>query len=492
MVPERRGLVFLAQRKKELLPMPLRSCLIVACLLVTGAAATSASAADHMWMGFQDDPALRWRHGRAAVFDRVQQFNASVVRTTVYWSRTAPRRPARPANPFDRAYRFSDLDEFVRNAATRGIAVMLTIWGTPGWANGGKGANVAPRRPKDLTNFARAVASRYNGTHRGLPAVQFYGIWNEPNLGFFLTPQYNRKGKPISPFVYARLYRAAYAGIKAGNPAALVGIGETSPRGRGAPLGQADRQETLAPQTFARLLARARPRVRFDAWSHHPYSTLGTGPKQRMRYPNANLPLLPSFEDHLNEWFGRKSTPIWVTEYGFQTKPGERKGVAPARQAAYLRTAVAMVREMPYVQMFIWFIFRDDPSSTWQSGLLYRDGLEKPAANVFPALAGQVDGRNQAVTVPSGTRRPVVKVPAFEFAARGGPRAKVYSTVKAYLGGKLVRASQPPPVAATPSGYLRIRTPIPRVVRNNEYVVSFELSDSHGNRIYRYVTIGGA
>jgi hypothetical protein len=322
--------------------------------------------------------------------------------------------------------------------------------------------------------------------------VQFFSVWNEPNLGLFLTPQYNRKGKPVSPFVYARLYRAAYAGIRAGNPEALVGIGETAPRGRRAPLGTNGKQETLAPQTFARLLATARPRVRFDAWSHHPYSTLGTGPTQRMRYPNVNLPGLPSFEQHLNEWFGRRSTPIWITEYGFQTKPVERRGVTPAQQAAYLRTAVSMARTMPYVQMFVWFVFRDDPASTWQSGVLYRNGKEKPAANVFPVLARLVDGRNRVVTVRSGTRRPVVAVPAFEFAARGGPRAKVFSTVKAYLGGKLVAASQPPPAAASPSGYVRIRTPIPRVVKGRDYVVSFELSDSHGNRIYRYMSIGGS
>jgi cellulase (glycosyl hydrolase family 5) len=466
---------------------------VIACLLITGAAAAStpARAADHMWMGFQDDPALRWRHGRSATFNRVQRFNVSVVRTTVYWSRMAPRRPKRAANPFDRAYRFADLDEFVRNAQTRGIAVMLTIWGTPRWANGGKGANVAPRHPKDLTNFARAVAARYNGTHRGIPAVQFYGVWNEPNLGLFLTPQYSRRGRPVSPFIYARLYRAAYAGIRAGNPEALVGIGETAPRGRRAPLGAAGKQETLAPQTFARLLARARPRVRFDAWSHHPYSTLGTGPRQRMRYPNANLPLLPSFEGHLNEWFRRKSTPIWITEYGFQTKPAQPRGVSPAKQAAYLRAAVSMATKMPYVQMFVWFIFRDDPTTTWQSGVLYRNGRKKPAAKIFPNLAAQVDGRNRVVKVRSGTRRPVVKVPAFEFAARGGPRAKVFSTVKAYFEGKLVGSAQPHPVAARPSGFVRIRTPIPRVVRGREYVVSFELSDSHGYRIYRYLSIGG-
>ena len=35
--------------------------------------------------------------------------------------------------------------------------VMLTIWGTPGWANGGKSQNYAPNSYTDLTNFARAV-----------------------------------------------------------------------------------------------------------------------------------------------------------------------------------------------------------------------------------------------------------------------------------------------------------------------------------------------
>lgn len=469
----------------------MRRLMILVCVVVTAAAASTAHAANHMWMGFQDDPALRWRKERSATFDRVQQFNASVVRTTVYWSRTAPRRPRQATNPFDRAYRFADLDEFVRNAATRGIGVMLTIWGTPRWANGNQGPNIAPRRMNDLRDFARAVAERYDGTHRGLPSVQFFGVWNEPNLGIFLMPQYDKKGRLVSPVIYSRLYRAAYAGIRAGNRAAKVAIGETAPRGRKAPLGVLGRQETMAPQLFAERLAKTRPRLQFDAWAHHPYSTIGSAPTQRVRYPNANLPMLPLFEEHLQKWFKRKDVPIWVTEYGFETKPGEPHGVTPARQAAYLRQSVAMVRKMPYVQMFIWFIFRDDPSSTWQSGLLKRNGLEKPAANVFPNLASEVDGRNPVVRVRSGTRHPVVTVPAFEFAARRGPGAKVFSTVKAYLGGKLVRASQPPPAAVNPSGYVSIRTPIPRVVKNNEYLISFELTDSKGNRAYRYVSLAG-
>jgi hypothetical protein len=464
--------------------------LLVICSLVAGAATTSARAADHMWFGFQDDPTFRWRDDRVAMFDRVAQFNVSILRTTVYWARTAPRRPVSAANPFDASYHWDDLDEFVRNAATRDISVMLTIWGTPSWANGGKGQNVPPTNLADLTNFARAVANRYNGTHPGLPSVQFFGVWNESNLQQFLTPQYDKMGKPVSPFIYAKLYRAAYAGIKAGNPRAKVGIGETSPRGRGQALGRPGIQETVAPGTFAHLLSTVRPKLRFDAWSHHPYSSLGFGPLQKTRFPNVNLPQIPQFEASLNAWFGRTSTPIWISEYGFETKPGEPKGVTTAQQVAYLKQSVAMVRNWPYVTMYVWFIFRDDPTSTWQSGMLYQNNAEKPVANVFPALARLVDGRNPIVTVRSGTAQPVVQLPVIEFEARDGPGAMVFSTAKAYLNGKLIGVSQPSSVVST-SGFVSLPAQIPQVAKNVTYVISYELSDANGNRLYRYVSLAG-
>ena len=82
--------------------------------------------------------------------------------------------------------------------------------------------------------------------------------------------------------------------------------------------------------------------------------------------------------DRLSLWLDRgakqkrlpKNLPIWLTEYGFQTKPGQPKGVTLAQQAAYLKQSLAIVRSYPNVQMFIWFIFRDQPVSLWHSGLL--------------------------------------------------------------------------------------------------------------------------
>src|SRR4051794_21230115 len=390
-------------------------CLTFACAL--GAVlyvAVPASAEPRMLVGFQDDPSLRWRDDRANVFDVAEAAHAGIVRTTVYWSRIAESRPGNAANPFDPAYRFDDLDEFVRNAGLHGMEVMLTIWGTPAWANGGKGQNFAPTRSADLHNFARAVSARYSGRYPGYPFVRYYTVWNESNLGQFLSPQYDSKGKPAAPRIYAALYRAAYAGIKGGNARALVGIGETSARGRDKVLGHAGTQETESPGRFAELLSQQRPALRFDAWSHHPYPTSPSSPPtQRVRWPNVTLMQLPKFEESLDTWF-RRTVPIWITEYGYETKPGEPKGVTTSQQASYMRTAMNIAANDPRVTMFIWFIVRDDPTSAWQSGLLNRDGSHKPAFGTFATLAAKYDARDPQITVRPNVANPLVRFAALE------------------------------------------------------------------------------
>ena len=70
------------------------------------------------------------------------------------------------------------------------------------------------------------------GPLRRLPFVRFYTIWNESNLATFLVPQFDSKGRIVSPANYAKLARSGIAGIRAGNSRALVAIGETSSNGR--------------------------------------------------------------------------------------------------------------------------------------------------------------------------------------------------------------------------------------------------------------------
>jgi hypothetical protein len=460
------------------------------CLLLVAAVLPARALGDaQMLIGFQDDPSFRWGPDRAQVLTAAAQANATIVRTTVYWSTVAPTRPKNGANPFDPAYKFSDLDELVRNAGLRDMTMLLTVWGTPSWANGGKGQNYAPTRMTDLKNFAQALASRYSGRYPGLPYVGFFSVWNEPNLSQFLAPTF-RNGKPVSPSVYAQMARAGYAGFKAGNKLAQVAIGETSPHGRDKPSPSPGKlQDSLSPGTFARLVAQAPGgKVRFDAWAHHPYSDLGAGPTQKVRFPNVALSNLPTFETDLDKWFHRTGVPIWITEYGFQTKPGQPKGVTLARQAAYTTQALTQVVSDQRVKMFVWFIFRDNPTSPWHSGLVNHNNTPKLALTPFTSIAKQNDYRNQTMSVPFGTQYPALSVPVWQLAALDGPGAQLGTTMSIYdaATSKLFTVAQPTSTIDT-NGYTDYRLPIRKAECNRTFTIYLKIGDVHGNQLTRTI-----
>src|SRR2546427_5719413 len=128
----------------------LRTLLVLAVATVAATAAPAAVPAPRMLMGFHDDPSFRWSPDAQANLDRAEVTGISVIRTIASWRAVAPTRPANPTDSFDPAYRLDDLDDLVRSAGRRGIEVLISIWGTPAWANGGRRANVAPSDPNDL------------------------------------------------------------------------------------------------------------------------------------------------------------------------------------------------------------------------------------------------------------------------------------------------------------------------------------------------------
>jgi hypothetical protein len=419
-----------------------RALVAAAAVLTIAVAAGSASAEERMWIGFHDDPVLRYGDDRLSELEAVRAANATIVRTLVDWRSVAPRRPRSATNPFDPAYRFADLDELVRNTQQHGMEMLLTIWGTPGWANRNRGPQYLPTRLADFQNFARALATRYSGRRPGYPFVRFYGIWNESNLGNFLAPQFDSRGRIVSPKAYARLAAAGYAGIKAGSPRALVAIGETSSNGR-------DRRrpgatDSVTPGTFARLVAAASPRLKFDAWAQHPYPVpVSQGPGQRVRYPNVAFSTLGRFERDLDKWFRRKNIPIWITEYGNETRPGEPKGVTEAQQASYAPQAIAFAKRDPRVQMFVWFVWRDSSGSPWQSGVHRANGAPKPAASRWAAAARGVDKLNGKLTVRGGTSGPRLTVHLRDLCTNNVPGTLVGVSARTFQGTRVVHVAQP-------------------------------------------------
>ena len=453
-------------------------------------AAPAAHAAERMWIGFHDDPSFRWVDDRASRIESSASQGASVMRLLVHWDQTARQRPALPSDPFDPAYNFDDLDDAIRTAQEQDMEVLLSLVGTPRWANGGKTPNVMPRRLGDFTAFARAIASRYSGRFDGYPFVRFWSVWNEPNLQVFLAPQFDGRGRSVAPRNYARLYAAGYEGIKAGNPRALVAIGETSARGTDNPSGV---RPVHSPGRFLEALARANPRLKFDAWAHHPYPFRpNLKPSQKVRWPNVTLGSLPNLEKNLSRLFTRKSVPIWVTEYGHETKPQDAFGVPYSKQAAYLREAIAIARTYPFVSMFIWFVYQDDPGQPWESGLYTRTGVSKGSTpSRFSSAARPLDARNAVLAFRRGAASPAVTLHARRFCVVDSRGETIGVTWRVRVGGRLVDVGQrAAPLQADCT--INFRLGGFRVAKKASYTATFELNDINGERLTRRVTIRGS
>ncbi|HEY3962501.1 MAG TPA: cellulase family glycosylhydrolase [Gaiellaceae bacterium] len=446
------------------------------CALLFAAVAlpVAAQAAPRMPIGFYDDASFRWSNDRLTNLAAAATAGASVIHTNANWATVAPTRPANALNGDDPAYQLADLDQLVAASAQNGMRVMVTIVGTPKWANGGQTANHMPRKLSDLTAFARMLATRYNG-HNGHGTVSLWSVWNEPNLQLFLTPQFSGK-TIVSPGLYAKLYKAAYAGIKVGNPSATIAIGETSPEGRDKPIAIKGQGQSVAPGTFARLLARTKG-LKFNAWAEHPYPTATNGKALGLaRYPNVTLPNLPLFEKNLRALFHRQ-VPIWITEYGHQTKPAQPKGVTYAQQATYAKQALTYAKNDPNVQMFVWFTLRDSATNPWKSGLEQANGTRKPSFASFASLARSIRGTVQTVRT---SRRPkvVVYVPTIAYYSPVGSNVGITYSVRDAKGHYVSRGE---PVGLLSSNQSVTFTPNFVVRKGNTYTVTAVVNDASGH-----------
>ncbi len=321
------------------------------------------------------------------------------------------------------------------------MEVILTISGTPRWANGGKNPNAMPKTVADFGNFARAIASRYSGRFEGYPVHPLLVRLEraEPSAVPDAAIQQPRPLRRTSELREA--LAAAYTGIKAANPFAQVGIGETSPRGSDKPAGL---RPSHSPGKFAELVAKANPKLKFDAWSHHPYpSNPKSGPGQLVKWPNVSLASLPKFDQSLKRWFKRRSVPIWITEYGHQTKPPDSFGVSYATQAAYIQQSMSMAASFPFVGMFIWFVFQDDQGQPWESGVYTAGGLPKGTSPArFAVSARPLDARNGVVLVRGGSVTPLVNLYARRYCSSNKTGTPIGMTWRVFHGAKLIAVDQ--------------------------------------------------
>ncbi len=290
-----------------------------------------------------------------------------------------------------------------------------------------------------------------------LPRVSAFSLWNEPNHPAFLLPQ-TARGEGGSPAIYRRMVRASHASIRAvqGDATVLVGgLASKSTNGRG-----------ISPLRFLRELACVDSRLRplktaecrdftpvpGDGFTAHPYS-LSTPPDSRPSRSQADdLPLgaLPTLIRTLDRLVKAKRLAkglrdVWLTEYGYETNPPAtitKFGLDD--QLRFLPWAEYLAWRQPRVKAFAQFLLRDLPPAQtvqgrsdrrafgqWESGLLFADGRDKPAAAGFPGglFVRPADAKSRRlavwgrVRVGSGTRTVTLDVrpPRGSWKRLGGP-----------------------------------------------------------------------
>jgi hypothetical protein len=415
------------------------------CLLVALAFPASAPATRGLVTGltgpeqYQSSPS----DSRAFWFDRTVDAGAGIVRLGVRWRAWASQRPADPRNPA--SYDLLSQDAAVREAAARGVQVLITVNEAPDWAEGpGRPASAAQGswkpNPSDVADFMQAVAARYSGSfdpdglgpEPPLPAVQALQVWNEPNHERWLAPQF-QGGKIVGAEQYRELLNASYNAIKAVNPRMLVVTGGTSPYGD-APGGPHDPggARTRPVQWWEKLLcvnsakskgkkkrkAKKRKRTRyamakncsgeamFDVFAHQPIDNTGGGPLRHgpHRY-DASTPDLGRVVRVLRaaERLGRVSGgrhPVWVTEFWWDSNPPNPVGAPLDVQAAWIEQSLYLFWKAG-ADTAINFRVRDgdqfpDVHSGYQSGLYFLDDQPKqPALTAFrfPFVTERIDQR---------------------------------------------------------------------------------------------------
>jgi hypothetical protein len=354
----------------------------------------------------------------------------SHAKMIIHWPRLEPRRGQYAFKETSE----NDLDNVMRAARAEDMKLVVRVDGTPDWA-GGKPSKASPEAIED---FYAALAAHGRGTVVG------YEIMNEPNLPF------EWGGETPSPAGYAKVVKAAYKGVKKGDPAALVIAGGLSPATGGA-------HGTMEDVDFLRGMYAAGVRGSMDVFSIHNYG----GNQEPERDPGdcgicfrrAELYRQVMVEQ------GDAQTPIWATEFGWLLDPGRNMGqydwmrVSADTQADYIVRAYKYARaNWPWMTGLL-LSNLDASTSPYHTdahngmpwfAILNKDHSPRPAWKAFKAWREQ--------DVAQAATRARTAAPALSITPTPAPAlvpAAVPQPAPGSTPAPLTEPAAPPPVAMT-------------------------------------------
>jgi hypothetical protein len=491
---------------------PRKLLYVLACVLVAltaGLAAPLAAEASRTQLSLlQDDAELFGDRGEdpAAAMREIRDLGVDVLRTNVLFYRVYRQMNDRvkPAgfdtsDPGEALYDWSKVDRIAGLARANGIKLMFTVSGPgPHWAS------EQPDRcerdeictwkpdPEEFGQFAAAVAKRYRGR------VDWYSIYNEPNIKSWLTPEVKRtpQGKvDVGGIYYRRLWRAGYEAIAEHDPVRRnrVLFGEVA--GIGDPLQLLGAALCLDYRTGKPFKGRLRTlnrcpkrpaKLNVGGYAIHPYNFAAYGsPRERIR-GNRPAALIQSHIPRLHRFMGAAArhgrTPggraIYITEFGYQTRPPDRfSTVTPTEQARYINETERRFYGDPRVKTVAQYQLVDvadsDQFNTGLRNARSLGGRKKPSYDAYrlPLVVTRRSARRVEVYGQVRPARLLSESAQAEIQVRSGGSFRTVATATGNARGIFVR-TLPRPGAASAKWRLVWADPLTGLRRTSRVAVA--------------------
>ncbi len=388
---------------------------VLALALTCGVFATPAALASHSQSTyFEASDDLLNATTRPHAIEQMQALGVHALRVELSWANVAPGANSAAKPTFDATnpgvYAWGAYDAIVAEAQRLHWSVLLTVTSpVPRWATSNHKAPYITRPAAGaFKEFMIAVGRHYGSS------VQAFSIWNEPNHPAFLLPQWNSNGTPASPRIYRGLYQAGYEGLKAGGLAhPRVLFGETAPTGYDTVNVHREKSRAylhdVAPLAFMRSALCLSPTYKrigacgpltISGYAHHAYTKAVNPHYVEPGADNVTIGALSRLSRALDLAARAHAinghVPIYLTEFGVQSKPNKQLGVSAAQQAEYDAIAEHIAYDNSRVAAFSQYLLKDDPlggapgasvhggTVGFQTGLEYVSGSRKPLYFAWP------------------------------------------------------------------------------------------------------------
>jgi polysaccharide biosynthesis protein PslG len=243
-------------------------------------------------------------------------------------------------------------DHIVSLAEQYEMDLIVRLSNPPAWSRAGGdevGSYAPPDDFEDFANFARAVATRYQGR------VRYYQLWNEPNI----YPEWGNR--PVSPEDYTALLKAGAMAVRQADPEAVIIAGALA--------ATIDLDGAMTPThnfndlLFLQRMYDAGAASYFDIMAVQGYG-LWSGPTDHRMHPRVMNFGRPQFVRDLMVANGDGHKPLWISEMNWNAAPEDvdpRYGrVTLAQQAENLPLAYQRIRqEWPWLGVAnVWYLKR--------------------------------------------------------------------------------------------------------------------------------------